>query len=181
MKISDVLKQSRLAAGVAIAVLASQHAAAASSSLQPGIYVGGGLAEAQFEIDGVSGESNPTALFARIGYQINEYLAAEARLGTGLDSDTYHHIKTEIEDFYGVYAKAGIPTTVGLYPYAVLGLTQGELKTSFGKQDDTDLSVGLGVDYWFDNSISVGLEYIKYVETSDYSLSALSLAFNVKF
>lgn len=180
MKISNVLKQARRVSGVAVAVLASQCAVAAPG-LQPGLYVGGGLAETKFEIDGVSGDANPSALFARVGYQVNDYLAAEARLGTGLNSDTYHHIKTDIEEFYGIYAKVGVPTTVGLYPYAVLGLTQGELKASSVKQDDTDLSVGVGVDYWFDRSVSVGLEYTKYVETNDFTLSALSLGFNVKF
>jgi opacity protein-like surface antigen len=169
---------------VVAAATLSLHAAAAGVQ-KPGIYVGGGLTDTTFEIDGVSGDASPTALFARIGYQINEYIAAEARLGGGLDSDKFHGIKTEIEDFYGAYAKVGVPTTVGLYPYALVGLTHGELKASYGgysdKQDDSDVSFGIGVDYWFDSNFSIGVEYMKYLETSDYKITGLSIGGNYKF
>ena len=177
----QTIKSIQRLALVAGAVLSLQ----ALADQQPGLYAGGGITEAKFEIDGVSGDANPTAVFARIGYQINDYFAAEARLGTGLDSDKFHGVKTEIEDFYGVYAKAGIPTTVGLYPYAVLGLTHGELKASVSgfsdKQDDSDVSAGIGIEYWFDRSFSVGLEYMKYLETSDYKVTGVSLGANFKF
>ena len=171
------------AAVIAAATLSLQ--AVAAGVQKPGIYVGGGLTDTTFEIDGVSGDASPTALFARIGYQINEYVAAEARLGSGLESDKFHGIKTEIEDFYGAYAKVGVPTTVGLYPYALVGLTHGELKASSrgnsDKQDDSDVSFGLGVDYWFDSNFSVGVEYTKYLETSDYKVTGISLGANYKF
>jgi opacity protein-like surface antigen len=150
-----------------------------------GPYLGAAIMEGTLEIDGVSGDANPTALFIRGGYQFNPYIAAEARLGTGLDSDKFHDIKTEIEDFIGVYAKAGLPTTIGLYPYVALGYTKGELKASgrgfSSKDDESDVSLGIGVDYAFDRNFSIGLEYMKYIDTSDYEVSGLSLGANYRF
>lgn len=166
-----------ISAAIAVPVLAADPL--------PGLYVGGGVTEGKFEIDGVNGDSNPTAVFARAGYQVNPYLAAEARLGTGLDSDKFHGIKTEIENFYGIYAKVGLPTSVGLYPYAIVGLTQGELKASYARfsdtQDESDVSMGVGLEYAFDQHFSLGLEYMKYMDTNDFEFSGVSLGGNYKF
>ena len=166
-------------------------AAGAALSLQaladpkPGAYVGGGLTETSIDIDGVSGEANPTAVFARVGYQINEFFAVEGRLGTGLDSDKLHGVKVDIENVYGAYLKAGIPTAVGLYPYAVLGATHGELKASArgysDTGDDDDISYGVGVDYWVVPNVSVGLEYMKYLDMDNYEVSGISLGANYRF
>lgn len=179
MQVSKLIKHAAFVVGTAVAV------PALAADPLPGMYVGGGIMEGKFEIDGVDGDANPTALFARAGYQVNPYLAAEARLGTGFDSDKFHGIKTEIENFYGIYAKVGLPTAVGLYPYAMVGLTQGELKASYGsfsdKQDESDVSMGFGLEYLFDRNFSVGLEYMKYMDTSDFEFSGISLGGNYKF
>lgn len=179
MQMTKMIKHAALIVGAAIAIPAM------AADPLPGIYVGGGIMEGTFEIDGVDGDANPTALFARGGYQFNPYLAAEARLGTGLDSDKFHGVKTEIENFYGIYAKVGLPTSIGLYPYAMVGLTQGELKASYrnfsDKQDESDVSMGVGLEYLFDRNFSVGLEYMKYMDTSDFEISGISLGANYKF
>ncbi len=179
MQMTKMIKHAALIVGAAIAVPAM------AAGPLPGIYVGGGIMEGTFEIDGVDGDANPTALFARAGYQVNPYLAAEARLGTGLDSDEFHGIKTEIENFYGIYAKVGLPTSIGLYPYAMVGLTQGELKASYRSfsdtQDESDVSMGVGLEYLFSRNFSAGLEYMKYMDTSDFEISGVSLGANYKF
>lgn len=179
MHITKMIQCAAIAAGAACAI------PALAQEPLPGPYIGAAIMEGTLEIDGVSGDANPTALFVRGGYQFNPYIAAEARLGTGLDSDKFHGIKTEIEDFIGIYAKAGVPTTIGLYPYALVGYTKGELKASgrgfSNKDDESDVSIGVGVDYAFDRNFSIGLEYVKYIDTSDYEVSGLSFGANYKF
>ena len=168
-------------------VLATSGALGAMLSLpalagpQEGAYVGGGLMEATIDFDGYSGEANPTALFARVGYQMNDFLAVEGRLGTGFDDDHFHGANVEVEDMIGAYAKVGIPTTVGLYPYAMLGVTSGEISVNGHSDDDSDVSYGIGVDYWVAPQVSIGLEYMSYVDIDGADLSGITLGANYRF
>lgn len=179
MHITRLIKHAALIAGATFALQSL------ALDTRPGFYVGAGVVDGKLEIDGVEGDADPTALFARGGYQFNDYLAAEARLGTGLDDDEFHGVKTEIDNFLGIYAKVGIPTPAGFYPYALVGLTRGELKASTrafsSKEDEDDVSFGVGVDYWFNPQFSLGLEYMQYMDTDDFEFSGLSLGGNYKF
>lgn len=179
MSFSKTIKGAALAAS---ALLACEAMAAQPI---PGIYIGVGLLDANVEFDGTSSDAEPTALFARGGYQFNDYLAAEARLGTGIDEDEIRGVEIDIDNFLGIYAKVGMPTTVGFYPYVIAGFTSTEVEASYRgsseTEDETDVSLGLGVEYQFDRNFSLGLEYMQYVDGDDYELSGLSIGGNYKF
>lgn len=169
MRTINTVRGLLLAAGTALSLQAFAGA-------QEGAYIGGGLTEANIDFDG-GGEAEPTALFARVGYQINDIFAVEGRIGTGFDDDE----NVEVEEMLGVYAKAGIPTSIGLYPYAMIGVTSGEISVGRFSDDDSDLSYGIGVDYWVTPQFSVGLEYMDYLEVDGADITGLTLGANYRF
>lgn len=158
---------------------------ALAAGTDPGFYVGGGYTFAAIESDDVDVDADLGLLFLRGGYQINQYLAVEARLGEGVQDDKIQGVKLEVEEVYGAYAKVGLPTGVGLYPYALLGMTHAKLKASVpgasATSTDSDISYGIGADYWFNKQLSAGLEYANLYDKEGDTISGLTLGINYKF
>lgn len=156
---------------------------AIAGSADTGFYVGGGYTGATIDSNAVGKDADVGILFARGGYQINQNIAVEARLGTGVDDDRIYGVKVEVEDFYGAYLKAGLPTQVGLYPYVFLGATHAKVKVHVpgGTDSDSDLSYGLGADYWFNKQVSAGLEYGKFYDKDGVDIDGWTVGVNYKF
>lgn len=173
------------ACAVSIALTAGHVSA---EQVSEGFYVGAAYSALTYSENGFE-DADLGALFARGGYQVNEYVAAEVRLGDGVQDDTISYlgydIKVKLKEYYGVYLKAGIPTGVGLYPYAVIGGTHLKLEASVAgytaSDTSSDVSYGVGVDYWFNPQISAGLEYMKLYDKDGTELSGVSLGLNYKF
>lgn len=159
--------------------------AIAGGAASPGFYVGGGYSDTEVEIDVLGNEADVGVLFARGGYQLNQNVAFEARLGLITEDDKIDGWKIDIEELYGLYLKAGLPTQVGLYPYVLLGMTHAEVEASwrgFSDSDSgTDISYGFGADYWFNSQVSAGLEFTNYYDKGGDEISAITFGMNFKF
>lgn len=166
---------------LALLVSSSLLAPLSAVAVQPGFYFGGGYTDASVDFDGLSNDADLGLLFVRGGYQFNEYAALEARLGTGVEDDKIYGVKVEAEDVYGGYLKLGTPTQVGLYPYVLLGFTHAELKANGYSDSDTDMSYGVGADYWFNPSVSAGLEYARLYDENGVEVNGLTLGLNFKY
>lgn len=175
------MKKITLALVVSSALLAPLSAMAAES----GFYVGGGYSALTLDSNDVGSNADVDALFIRGGFQINDYLAAEARIGSGVQDDRVDGVKVKLDDIYGVYLKAGLPTTVGLYPYALVGATHAKIKLSGGglhdSTSDSDISYGLGVEYAFDRALSAGLEWANLYDQDGDKITGVTLGLNYKF
>lgn len=160
-------------------------AAVMAEGTAPGLYVGGGYTGATVDFDDVSKSADVGVLFGRAGYQLNQNVAFEARLGVGVDDDHIYASKVEIDDWYGAYLKAGLPLQAGFYPYVLLGATHGKVKVSgpYGSASDSssDISYGLGMDYWFSGQISAGLEYAHFYDKDGVEVTGWMLGLNYKF
>lgn len=160
-------------------------AAMAGGATSTGFYVGGGYADTEVEIDGFGSDADVGVLFLRGGYQLNQNIAFEGRLGIATEDDKVNGWNVDIEDVYGVYLKAGLPTQVGLYPYVLLGITHAEVEVSrrgFSDSDsDSDISYGFGADYWFNSQVSAGLEFTNYYDNDGDEISGITLGLNFKF
>jgi len=148
-------------------------------------YAGLQFAQVTYEEQGFD-DVVPTALIGRFGTRVNDYVAAEGRLGFGLQEDSLDirgidaDIDLEVEYLVGVYGILQSRPQSGFSVYGILGVSQVELKASLqGIPDsnvDSGLSYGIGANYrWF------SLEYISYLDEDDYELTALSLGFLVEF
>lgn len=158
--------------------------AASAESSAPGIYLGGGYTDTNVHFNGRNDDADTGVLFARGGYQVNQNVAFEARLGTGVDDDHIYGSKVELEDIYGMYLKAGVPLQMGFYPYVLLGATHGKVKVSgsnWSESDSTnDFSYGVGVDYWFNGQVSADLEYANFYAKDGIQVSGWTFGLNYK-
>lgn len=158
---------------------------ALAGGTDPGFYAGGTYSFMSVEDDDFGVDADVGVLFLRGGYQLNQYVALEARIGMGVEDDKIGGINLEVEEMIGAYAKVGLPTQTGFYPYVLLGVTDSELELSgFGQSasdSDTDLSYGVGVDYWFSSQMSASAEYTNFYDDGGTSLTGLSLGVTYKF
>jgi len=158
---------------------------AVAEDIEPGWYIGAGYAFVNYDEDGVP-DLDLGAVIFRSGFQFNEYLSAEARFGLGVDDDSVWGVDVELENLYGGYFRAGLPTGVGFYPYVIVGATHGQIKANvpgYGsdRYDETDVSYGGGIDFYLDPSLSLTAEYMMLIDKNDAKWSGVTLTLNLKF
>ena len=155
-------------------------------------YAGVQYAIATYSEDGFSEELNPTALVGLLGANISDNFSIEGRLGLGLQDDTVNvagiaDVSLEIDSLIGVYGVGHINLNESSSVYGLLGLSRVEGTVSlpdfpeFGSEsdDDTGLSYGIGADIGIGNNVALNIEYVQYLNKSDFDISAF--AFGVKF
>ena len=129
-------------------------------------------------------EVGPSALTLRFGTFVDENSAIETRLGFGLQGDDLevgsNDGEVEVDNFYGLYVviqTSGIDDT---NVYAVLGFTKVNLDASdiriAGESNDSGLSYGIGANFR-----GINIEYMSYLNESDYDVTAFSLGYRHMF
>lgn len=129
-----------------------------------------------------------THVSGRVGGFLNDNLALEARLGTGITDDKKEGIvnDTEVSLRYlvGAYLRAGAKIGNKLFPYVLLGFTRGDIETETGSSSDnnaeTDTSYGAGVDLNL-SGLTVALEYANLIDKDDTSYSGFSIGLKSTF
>lgn len=125
----------------------------------------------------------------RLGTFITENISAEARLGFGLLGDDVDVFGTSVDIdlnyFFGVYARAGLPINDNLYPYVLLGYTRGEVEASAGgsslSEAESDTSFGFGVDLKLNEKLTLNAEYINLLDKDGVEVSGFTLGASVSF
>lgn len=152
-------------------------------------YAGGGVAV--LDADALS----YNAVYGRFGAFFNENISAEARLGLGIGDDTAGGIKSELDNYYGVYVRGGLPVTEVFYPYAILGFTKGKVSFSYpseeylggtipggsGSNSESDLSYGIGADFKITETLKINAEYISYFDKDAAELAGFSVGVAYSF
>ena len=128
------------------------------------------------------GEVNPTALIARFGSYVNNNVSIEGRLGIGLQDDSVNFLGTnisiELDALLGVYGAAHASINQNSDVYALIGFSRAEATVSAlgysASSDDTGLSFGVGANLGVGNNVSLNIEYVQYLNKSDFDFSALA-------
>lgn len=174
----------------AVALLAALASTTALADTAGETYIGGQFAQITYDEDGFS-EAEPTALIGRLGYFFADHFAIEARLGFGLSDDSINasgfDVDVEVDSMVGFYGLGNLPLNDVFSVYALAGLTRGELTADVdgydasATADDSGFSYGAGVQARFNESVSAHVEYMSYLDESDYSVSGLAVGLNVHF
>jgi len=167
------------------ALLTGLFVSCAASAVEP--YAGVSYVHATYDEDGFP-EFNPAALAVRFGAELNPNLAVEGRVGFGLGDDSKTifgaDVALEIDNFYGAYVRAMLPTG-SVTPYLLLGYTHGKVTASTfaasASESDSDASYGVGVDLFATKTTAINIEYAKLFEGEGYEVDGVSLGVAFKF
>ncbi|XKF16790.1 porin family protein [Halomonas sp. BLK-85] len=149
-------------------------------------YVGGQLSRTDLDRD-ISGASdiNPSAFIGRLGFFGFDNFAIEGRLGTGISDDTVQGVDFEIDSIVGVYGVGHLPLGNIASAYAVVGYSRAELTASTSglsvDDNDSDFSYGAGFQVKITPTLSGHVEYMSYLDKSNYDFTAVGLGLNYHF
>lgn len=162
-------------AGAMLMAAGAAQAQWGMTGMQPSFYVGGQYNYVESKSSGDS-TAKLDVLTGRLGAQFNPYLSGEVRVGAGLGSDrTNAGIKTEIQNYYGFYARAGLPNQTAITPYLLGGWTDVRYKVEGSGRSVDGGSYGLGADYNLDEHLALNLEYVRLLDKGSADLDAISL------
>ena len=147
-------------------------------------YAGIQYAVTTYSKDGFSEEPKPIALVGRLGVNINDSFSVEGRLGLGLQDDDVNingnNVTMEIDSIVGAYAIGHININKNSSLYGLLGLSRAEATFSApgfssSSDDESGLSFGVGADIGLSKKLAINIEYIQYLNKSDFDVNAISL------
>jgi len=109
------------------------------------------------------------------------FLGIEARAGFGVDDDTINGVDVSVDNFYGGYGTFNLANESPITPYAVLGFTRVEAEVGSVKDDDSDVSYGLGANMEFAPNLSGNLEYMRYYDDDNVELDGIGVGLQFNF
>ena len=153
-------------------------------------YVGLQYGVSDISVQGVSDDFSPGIVMGRFGKFHNDNFALEARMGFGVGSDTQTLSgSTDIATFnmgpliglYGVGhldigAKASIYGLVGVsYAEGSTYITGATSRSATETLKGNGLSIGVGADIGVWKNIGINVEYVSYVNNSEFDINALGI------
>ncbi|WP_431024013.1 porin family protein [Halomonas sp. H5] len=173
-----------LVAASAAALLAAGAFATTAQANQHGFYpqgyVGGDVMFWDLDPKGAS-SANDVGLRLRGGVQLNDYFAVEGHLGTG-GSDTVQGVEAELDYLVGGFAKGILPISQEFRLYGLLGYSEVDFDFSpGGSARDDGFSYGAGAEFEVAPNLSVGADYIRYLDKSDANVDAASVGVRYQF
>ncbi|WP_422102514.1 porin family protein [Vreelandella sp.] len=108
----------------------------------------------------------------RGGAQFNDYFAVEGHLGTG-GSDR----GADLDHLAGAYAKGIIPIAPEVRLYGLAGFTEVEISND----RESGFSYGAGAEVDIAPNVSVGADYMRYLDKTAYDFDAASIGLRYRF
>ena len=120
----------------------------------------------------------------RLGVEMTRWFHLEGRVDFGLNDKAIGGVEVSINRLIGAHGVFSYPNDSLFRPYAVLGMTYGEVEfrvPGFGRGDEaeTDFSFGAGVDAELNDSLDLFIEYMQYVDKGIVDFSGITLG--IKF
>lgn len=126
-------------------------------------YAGAGLGAFGLEFKNSTTSIKKTVFggYGKLGADIGDYLGVELRIG-GTASGTKNTTKIQASSFYSYLGKIQFPATPDFRLYALLGGTTARFKKGGLSKTKTGFSYGFGADYYLQDRVSVGGEWVQY-------------------
>ena len=143
-------------------------------------WLGAHVGLSTIEVDDVDDIEHSYGLL-RLGVYMTPSLTLEVRYGQGFDDDTVSGVEYTIERIAGIYAAYHFEIGSGSSIYGLFGYSEVDVRTEDSNgvsddEDETDPSFGLGLNFG-----NINLEYIRYIDRSDYTADAISVGYNFHF
>lgn len=151
-------------------------------------YLGIQYAVADISLDPQSDSFRPTTLIARAGKYFHNHFSAEGRIAFPLRDDSQSipagDLSVGLFSIFGGYGTAQVTFGERFTVYGIAGFSMvaGEIDRAGIDQSDTEigLSYGAGLDFAFGSS-ALNLEYISYLDKSEFDFDALAIGLKILF
>ncbi|KAF0279929.1 hypothetical protein BA897_04115 [Spiribacter roseus] len=145
-------------------------------------YVGFSIGSVDVDIEGYP-TATPTAFISHFGGEVNEYFSYEFRVGNGIADDDIDvlgsNVDVSLNPFYGAYGIGRLPISDRISFYGLAGYTYGETKFEgpggVEEESESDLSYGVGGQIGLTDRITGFVEYVQYIDGSDFEVSGISV------
>ena len=157
-----------------------------NSTYGNGLYFGVSAGELIYKEDGLD-TMRPTFVEARLGQDINRYLAIEGRIGGGIGRDEVNGFSTSVQTIYAGYVKGILPLTPQFSGYGLAGVGGVQLHHNYPEfnRSDAGFSYGIGAELNVGNGASVTLEWLRVTDGTNagfyYSADQVALGLNFHF
>ena len=129
--------------------------------------------------------AEPNALRFKIGHYFTDNVAVEAQYAMGVADDTVSGVTVEIDHAISILARGELPISDNANFYGVVGYTDGELTGSVPgfsvSVSDSGLSYGVGFDFGIAKGTFINIDYMSYLDESDYDFTAFSIGIKKNF
>lgn len=136
-------------------------------------------------VDDGSGDNSVLTWVGRLGKNINNNFSFEGRLGLSTDiKETYPDPNWDksiaVDKLFGVYGVGHLKIGESITVYGLIGYTRVDVTVSvygLGTEsvNDYDLSFGLGLDKAIGHHWTLNIEYIQYLNNSEFEINATAI------
>ena len=175
---------------IMLAMALQLPAASAYSQAEENLYLGLQYAVAEYNENGISPTFNPAALVGRVGYFLHPSFSVEGRFGFGLSDDTNFvpefgvggiDATLELDSIFGLYGTGHIKLGQSSSIYGILGVSSVKATASVPAfpaarlaEDESSVSYGVGAEVGLGKNIGLNIEYLRYLDKSDFELDAIA-------
>jgi len=133
-----------------------------------GAYMGFTVGQLRYNEEGLDTITPTTGMFV-VGAQLNQNLAFEGRIGSGLASADTNSYGIEVNSMYAAYLKGSLPLSPGFSLYGLGGVASVDYKRDFGLIDahDSGFSYGLGMDFDLAGNTKLNVEWVRLANGND--------------
>ena len=149
-------------------------------------YVGASYLGAEYSENGFADvDLNGFRFFG--GVPVNEYFAIEGMFSYATGDETISGIDVDLSGYMlSLFAKGILPVSEYFSFYGLVGVSHGSLEadvSGFGTvdEDDSSLSYGVGAEVNIADNLAAHLDYIMYLNKSDYDVGGFAVGLTYKF
>lgn len=151
-------------------------------------YIGLQVSGLEFDDPSNTETLEPAGVIGRMGGSLNDLVIFEGRVGAGISDDSSgpesNPTTLDMKYMVGGYALLRGNVSGTLFPYVIAGGTLVDLDASNNpavQGTETSLSYGLGFDAAVTTKMRVGVEYMRYIDGSDFNLDAIAIGLAARF
>jgi len=151
-----------------------------------GAYMGFTVGQLRYNEVGLDTITPTTGMFV-VGAQLNQNLAFEGRIGSGLASADTNGYGIEVNSMYAAYLKGSLPLSPGFSLYGLGGVASVDYKRDFGLIDahDSGFSYGLGMDFDLAGNTKLNVEWVRLANGNnlgyDYTVDQAAIGLAWRF
>ncbi len=132
----------------------------------------------------------PDAMRFVLGYEVNEFLAAEGILGLGLSDSSVNTgtstVTAKVKNSFGLFLKPRVKVSENVELFGRVGWARSKMAASStsgnaGSRSATDFAYGMGLSYQLNPTWSLNADYMNYFSKQGLKVHGYTIGVGMKF